>query len=251
MITAADFQSYAGPGDKNLPMTEISGYQPVSRIGEVVMNAFVDAYEFSALKYQQLTAAELTGLQAAADDTAAGLRQHTAVVEYKPHFHEWATVQPGMVCLSRKKKTAVFRQYVAAETAVPVIACAACLPKEDEPNYFFAGVARSQSVRTPDDGIGPNVDEFFTVSIGGMATLLNTSGGPIFPGDLVEWTLASPGTYNTTLHNNKRHHTANLRAVQGPRRVAIQVASVSSPKIIGRALSFAKRGETLDILLKQ
>ena len=36
MISAADFQSYAGPGDKNLPMTEISGYQPVSRIGEVV-----------------------------------------------------------------------------------------------------------------------------------------------------------------------------------------------------------------------
>ena len=35
-----DFQSYAGPGDKNLPQSEISGYQPVSRIGEVVMNAF-------------------------------------------------------------------------------------------------------------------------------------------------------------------------------------------------------------------
>jgi len=29
-----------GPGDRNLPMSEISGYQPVSRIGEVVMNAF-------------------------------------------------------------------------------------------------------------------------------------------------------------------------------------------------------------------
>lgn len=70
----------------------------------------------------------------------------------------------------------------AAETAVPVIACAACLPKDDEKNYFFAGIARSKSVRSPDDGIGPNVDEFFTVSIGGMATLLNTSGGPIYPG---------------------------------------------------------------------
>ena len=37
---ARDFQSFAGPGDRNLPMTEVSGYQPVSRIGEVVMNAF-------------------------------------------------------------------------------------------------------------------------------------------------------------------------------------------------------------------
>ena len=35
-----DFASYAGPGDKDLPMSEVSGYQPVSRIGEVVMNAF-------------------------------------------------------------------------------------------------------------------------------------------------------------------------------------------------------------------
>ena len=99
----------------------------------------------------------------------------------QPMFHEWATVQPGMICVSphglepwpfpraaerlaleslarqvtRKKRTAIFRQYVAAETAVPVIACAACLTPSVEKNFFFAGVARSKSVRTPDDGIGP------------------------------------------------------------------------------------------------
>lgn len=161
------------------------------------------------------------------------------VAEYKPHFYEWATVQPGMICLARKKKTAVFRQYVAAETAVPVIACAACLKKDDEKNYFFAGVARSKSVRTPDDGIGPTVDEYFTVSIGGMCTLLNTSGGPIHPGDLVEWCLAHSKT------------DGNSRAKASPRRIALAIASVSSPRIIGRALSFAKNGETLDVLLRQ
>jgi hypothetical protein len=59
-----------------------------------------------------------------------------------------------MICVSRKKKTAVFRQYTAAETAVPVIACAACLEKDTEKNYYFAGIARSKSVRTPDDGMG-------------------------------------------------------------------------------------------------
>ena len=48
---------------------------------------------------------------------------------------------------------------MAAETAVPVIACAACLPAAEEKNFFFAGVARSKSVRGPDDGIGPSVDE--------------------------------------------------------------------------------------------
>lgn len=68
-----------------------------------------------------------------------------------------------MICLARKKRTAVFRQYVAAETAVPVIACAAGLGQTKEKNYFFAGVARSKSIRTIDDGIGPTTDEFFTL----------------------------------------------------------------------------------------
>lgn len=186
----------------------------------------VDAYEFSALDYSALTLSDMTG---------NGPQNPNPTIEFKPHFHEWATVQPGMICLARKKKTAVFRQYVAAETAVPVIACAACLPKRNEKNYFFAGIARSKSVRSPDDGIGPNVDEFFTVSIGGMACVLNTSTGPIHPGDLIEWCLFGDGT------------SQSHRAKQGPRRVGIQVASVSSPKIIGRAISFAKRGETLDV----
>ena len=80
----------------------------------------------------------------------------------------------------------------------------------------------------------------FTMSIGGMVTLLNTSGQPIHPGDQIEWCLWSDkGTSDA-----KRQKT-------GPRRVGITIASVSSPKIIGRALSFAKNGETMDVLLKQ
>lgn len=162
------------------------------------------------------------------------------IVEHKPHFHEWATVREGMICLARRKRTAVFRQYVAAETAVPVIACAAGIKTTSEKDFFFAGVARTKSVRTIDDGVGPSVDEFFTVSIGGMVTVLNNSGMPIHPGDLIEWCLFT-----------KRGTHTGKRQKQGPRRIGITIASVSSPKIIGRALSFAKDGESLDILLKQ
>ena len=54
-----DFQSFAGPGDKDLPMSEVSGYQPVSRIGEIVMNAFVDSYEFAGIS-DQLTAQDMS-----------------------------------------------------------------------------------------------------------------------------------------------------------------------------------------------
>ena len=35
-------------------------------------------------------------------------------------------------------------------------------------NFYFAGVCRSKSVRPIDDGVGPSVDEFFTLAIGGM-----------------------------------------------------------------------------------
>ena len=35
-----------------------------------------------------------------------------------------------------------------------------------------------------DDGVGPQTDEFFTLAIGGMCTLLNNSGTAIFPGDM-------------------------------------------------------------------
>lgn len=225
-----DYQSMAGPGDRDLPMSEIQGYQPQSRIGEVVMNAFIDAYEFSSLP-EALNNNEMT-------DSAGD----TTIVEYKPMFHEWATVQPGMICLARKKKTATFRQYVAAETAVPVIGCAACLPRAMEKDFFFAGVARSKSVRNADDGIGPSVDEFFTLSIGGMATLLNNSNTQIHPGDLIEWCL---------LARARGDDKPIKRAKSGPRRVGVKPASVSSSKIIGRALSFAKSGEPFDILIKQ
>jgi len=232
MSMVRDFQSYAGPGDKGLRNNEFEGYQPVSRIGEVVMNSFVDSYEFTQIQ-DTLTSAEVSGRTPIIPNDP---------IEFKPHFHEWATVQPGMICLARKKRTSVFRHFTAAETAVPVIACAAGLPKSSEPLFYFAGVARSKSVREPDDGVGPKTDEFFTVSIGGMVTVLNTSGAPLHAGDLVEWCFAT---------SNKNGTSTAKRQKQGPRRFGIQLATVSSPKIIGRAISFAKAGEPIDILLRQ
>ena len=159
------FQSYMGPGDRDLPMSEVRGYQPVSRIGEVVMNAFVDAHEYEELNNTVLPDEE------------------------KPMLHDWATVQPGMICVSRKAKNESFRNYVAAETAVPVLASAAKKTEADQNSFFFAGVARSKSVRTPNDGIGPSVDEYFTVTLGGMVTLLNSSKANIKAGDLVVCTI--------------------------------------------------------------
>lgn len=78
-----DFQSYAGPGDRGLRNTELEGYQPVSRIGEVAMNAFVDSFEWAQLG-ESLSAKEMDG-------TANPNEAPTTPVEFRPMFHEWAT----------------------------------------------------------------------------------------------------------------------------------------------------------------
>ena len=120
------FQSIQGPTDPNRRHSLTEGYQPVSRIGETVINCFVDAYEFAALD-NSITHLQLTGEREDPDPAlAAGAYEPGKDIEVKPHFHEWASVLPGMICLSRKARNSTFRNYVAAETATPVIGCAAC-----------------------------------------------------------------------------------------------------------------------------
>lgn len=84
-------------------------------------------------------------------------------------------------------------------------------------------------------------DEFFTLSIGGMATVLNSSAKAIMPGDLVEWTVDTETDLPKSL--GKRE--------SGPRRIGIKRGEPGSSQQIGRALSFARKGESLDILIKQ
>ena len=191
----------------------------------------VDTYEFATLEPSIKKG----------DILPSGGMGEADVVEYRPHFHEWATVLPGMICLSRKARNATFRNYVAAETATPVIGCCACLTESDARNFYFSGVCRSKTVRPIDDGVGPQVDEFFTVAIGGMVTLLNNSKDPVFPGDMIEW----------TFYNEKADGAKLAKRIKGnPRRIAVRVASPTSERVIGRCLSFAKSGETFDLLLK-
>ena len=239
-MSARMYQSYQGPTDANLRHSEIEGYQPVSRIGEVVINSFVDGYEFTALP----NVLKLKNVTPNAPQDAEG----DAPFEYKPHFHEWATALPGMICVSRKARNATFRNYVAAETATPVITCCAVLGANDMKNFYFAGICRSKSVRPIDDGVGPSVDEFFTLAIGGMSTLLNNSGTAIFPGDMLEWCF-----YNEDRKGVDAKKLANSSATRGtgaPRRITVKIATAASERVIGRALSFSKPGETFDLLLK-
>ena len=241
-MASRNYQSYQGPTDPNLRHSEIEGYQPVSRIGEVVINCFIDSYEFTALPEQ----ISVQDVEPKTGDAADQRAQATLIspYEHKPHFHEWATALPGMICVSRKARNSTFRNYVAAETATPVISCCACLGADDMKNFYFAGVARSKSVRPIDDGVGPQIDEFFTLAIGGMCTLLNNSGTVLYPGDMLEWCFYNQKAYTSA--GSKGAARGNAR----PRRITVKIATAASERVIGRALSFAKPGETFDLLLK-
>ena len=115
-------------------------------------------------------------------------------------------------------------------------------------DWYFAGVCRSKSVPPVDDGNGPSHDEYFTLAIGGMVTMQNSSGGVINPNDSVIWDFRTE-TFNTkdtgTAINDKRHRV-------GPLRVGVRsTKEVNHERLIGRALSFARPGEPFDLLLKQ
>ena len=129
-MASRNYQSYQGPTDPNLRHSEIEGYQPVSRIGEVVINCFIDSYEFTALP-EQISVQDVEPKGAAGAGDARAPETLIMPYEHKPHFHEWATALPGMICVSRKARNSTFRNYVAAETATPVISCCACLGADD------------------------------------------------------------------------------------------------------------------------
>lgn len=186
----------------------------------------VDPYEFGVVP-DSFTAPELVGAAfseggvlkkpdgtayaAAAPPTAA--LPEPKVVEFKPHFYEWATATVGQIAVVRKQRS-TFRNYVAAEAAAPVIVCAAGKGPLDELDFQFGGIVRSNCVRTMDDNVGPTTDEYFTLTIGGPQTILNNSGGVIHAGDALAWTFYSEtGTESKT------------RATHGsPRRIGIKVA---------------------------
>jgi len=261
-VSSYQFQAVQGPADGDRTHTLTEGYQPVSRIGETVINCFVDAYEFAALapsiNHKQLTNEPDGNYGADMNGPGGAGGPGTTVAEYKPMFHEWSTALPGMICLARKARNATFRNYVAAETATPVITSCACLPREHEQQFYFAGICRSKSVRPIDDGVGPSVDEFFTMAIGGMATILNNSKSAIFPGDYVCHTRATPAPHPCHTHATPaqiewtfyseigaNQATAQGRSSlernkKGPRRVGVRVASSTSSRVIGRSLTFAK-----------
>jgi hypothetical protein len=129
MMVSSMVQSYQGPTDTALRSNAAEGYTQVSRIGESVINCFVDAYEFAAVP-QVFYKEELEGTAFQKDMKLLDVKNPDSdnpvsgtAVESKCHFYEWATAYVGMIAVQRKQRS-TFRNHVAAETAAPVVVCA-------------------------------------------------------------------------------------------------------------------------------
>ena len=213
------FTNFSGPGDDALfTGSEIGGYQPYSRIGEVVTNAIPDTVAFQML----------------------GVKTE----EPPPSYDDWATFIPGMVCIARHDRNEKYRGNYAAQSAQPVVSCAQCLSEDDELFYYFAGVCRSKSIQKSDpDAVTLQVNDF-TLTVGGIVTVLNTSNRPITEGRWVAWTLNQASA--------KKIQTMSRGGSASVRRIGIRLAhNEMDPCIIGRAVGGAMPGQPFDLLMNK
>ena len=236
-----DYVSAIGPGSDLLPRNQLNGRTMVSRNGEITQNSFIDSNVWNKVCFRQENAANPYDL-ANPFATNAGLGGTDIMNERLPPFYEWATTQVGFICVFDRSSSANYRNRVEAETAVPVISCAQLLTEKDNRFFEFAGVCRSASVRDYDDQQnGMKFDDHFTVAIGGMVTILNNSNKPINRGDLIEWTFldeTDPGA------------SVPKRQKMGPRRIQVRKAVDSTARVIGKAMSSARRYEQFDLLIQ-
>ena len=82
-----DPQKIQGPADGRLRHSEVEGYTPVSRIGEVVLSASVDMYEHAALD-EMVLARDVDPENVPETDST--------IYEYLPHAFEWGSALPGL-----------------------------------------------------------------------------------------------------------------------------------------------------------
>lgn len=230
------FASSYTVGSTELRHSSVEGNQPYSRINELVMNSFVDPQE-----WQNIGESVTKGMVDAntVDEYNNARNSGTGpMVEVRPLYDEWSTVLPGYILVSRKCRDKSFRGFTAAETAAPVVACAQGMVKALDADFFFSGVARSKSIKDPN----AKGDDFFTMFVGGMCTILNNSTQSIHHGDGVAWTFGPDKGVRDTYAKRQK---------EGPRRIAIVRVppGVVHPRKFGTCKSFAKPMECFDILL--
>lgn len=218
------------PNSDRYPHNNLQGSQPLSRIGEVVQNASVEASYYTIARAQ-------------ADEAGNS--------EPSVDFADWATVLPGVVCV-----VPILQRHACSvlqgESAASVIACAYGFGSQDDYLFTFSGVARSKSIKDPSDGVGIDgavntPGPLFTLAKRGYAQVVNTSDEILMPGDRVAWTFGTPPSKATSGFP----YVGAAQKKCGPRRIEVVKVppGVFHPNVFARVLNCAQRFHSVDLLL--
>ena len=255
-VTSYDPRSAIGPTSDLLSNGFFDGYNPPSRNGEQVVNCFVDASEWNnvvrteSTKWRYETTPTDPPWQKQRSDHAKNFNTGGAginpsftqmIQDQEPSFEDWASVVPGTVAVQARDKTNFYKNSIAAQTSIPVLACAQKKGTFDNYRYRFAGVVRTRSIRKPTSDFGPKDDDHFTLTIGGDVQMLNNGNGHIYCGDSLEWTFFDD--------QNLATRKLPVKSKLGPRMIVIRTATQTSARIFGRALSSAAPGDFVDVLV--
>ena len=201
-----DDMNVAGPDSVQ---SVLEGHQPLSRVGEVVCNAYADRQAFMK---QQLDA----------------------------KFSQWGSVVPGTICL-QQRETTKSRSYM-NESAMPVVtALRSNMVDAELKTYSLAGICRSGSKLEGEHGRA----EIFTVRLRGQDSVVNSTGAPLCPGDVIAWT-AGKVTAGGSASKMKRVQIKKVHAEEGEDQF-----KMDKTRIIGRVLHYSAAGKPVDILLNE
>ena len=226
---------------------------PITHAGRVVYNADRDATEQHR---------RLTKMRRAKDGTSTLYKQ-------SHHVDENFTIQPYELCLRNKNTSYI--SYTPNDTDMHVFSSAngmfgedsngnpvRQLIKGDDDNNAnkvadarqsldFAGVASNRSIYDPNNNAN---EDILAIQVGGLQTIYNNSDEEINAGDIVLWDLPTThdGRPSKPIPGVPRNKilfvTSKYKAINN-----LEEHQDQARRVIGKALSHAKKGKPFDILL--
>ena len=207
-----DVVRHMNPGSDGYAHNVLEGHQPYSRVGEVVCHAYADKQTFNSLNKLQKTGTI--------------------------HFHDYATVVPGHICLINTTLKSSGRMSL-QDTAIPVVTAALeQTDKEDADKYVWAGVCRSKSNSEKNS----TRNEVFTIAKRGVVTVVNSTGAALFPGERIAWTFDKPAPNNGNPSIPRRVGIRKILKSDTDEIKSRQFASV---------VNFAAKNDVVGVLLKE
>ena len=208
------------------------GYNPPQEENITTINAKIDRSLWTPITEVQM----ITGL--------SNPEKAALTAETPPPFPLWASAEPGQIAV---QCTTELMPHLVEERAAVVITNSAKLIKEQNSMFQFAGVVRTRFAAPKDNGaIGPEGDEYFTLTIGGKVQMLNNSDTDLKAGQYVAWTFGDL-TSATGAMGMKRKRAVS----DGPRQILLKKCVFTDPYKFGKVTStIAKKGAYVDILIQ-